>query len=385
MFTLYQKDYYKQCICLGLVNCIIFGVILYFSSSGTFNFDSSLILLSLSLIFTLYYLTKFLMRNLNYVIIRIDDSGVVLCSKRDEGVCIPWEKIRHVIFVLDNNCSKIIIRQYDKETHYLELTKYYHCFRPKKMIEAAYEYADDKKKIIEVKDYLHSSYEEIMWNISKTEVKHAIGNNTTEANGKSKKKKSKGKSKHRKKLDKQKKGDSSWKSLLLWAILLLAVVNITMWVEDTCLHTLLPICIPWMYYLFILVIAYVVLELTLSYFSISRKNVAKRHTFSITFSFKCVLVLVVVPALIFLPNRYIQIGPKTEHQGVVVDKTTWSMLRTSSSTNYVKIRLDAENTSFWYNTRNEFKPLGRKCMVLVGRGLFGMRYVERVDFDGEMP
>ena len=166
MFTLYQKDYYKQCICLGLVNCIIFGITLYYSSSGTFSFDSSLILLSLSIIFTLYYLTKFLMRNLNYVIIRIDDSGVILCNKMDEDVYVPWEKIRHVIFVLDKNSSRIILRQQNKETHYLELTKYYHCFRPKKMIEAAYEYADDKKKIIEVNDYLYSTYEDVMCKFS---------------------------------------------------------------------------------------------------------------------------------------------------------------------------------------------------------------------------
>ena len=89
MFTLYQKDYYKQCICLGLVNCIIFGITLYYSSSGTFNFDFSLILLSLSIIFTLYYWAKYLMRNFNYVIVRIDDSGVILCSKKNKEVYIP--------------------------------------------------------------------------------------------------------------------------------------------------------------------------------------------------------------------------------------------------------------------------------------------------------
>lgn len=34
------------------------------------------------------------------------------------------------------------------------------------MIEAAYEYADDKKKIIEVNDYLYSTYEDIMCKFS---------------------------------------------------------------------------------------------------------------------------------------------------------------------------------------------------------------------------
>ena len=171
MFTLYQKDYYKQCICLGFLNCIIFSITLYYSTSGTSNFDLSLILLLLSIIIILFYLTKYLRRNLNYVIIRIDDCGVALCNKKDEGVYIPWEKIRHVIFVLDYNCSRIIIRQHNKKTHYLELTKYYHCFRPKKMIKSAYEYADDKKKIMEVKDYLYSTYEDIMWKISHKKLK----------------------------------------------------------------------------------------------------------------------------------------------------------------------------------------------------------------------
>ena len=60
-----------------------------------------------------------------------------LCSKKDEGVYIPWEKIKYVA------------------------------------IKAAYKYADDKKKIKEVKDYLVSSYEDIMRNVSKTEIIHA--------------------------------------------------------------------------------------------------------------------------------------------------------------------------------------------------------------------
>ena len=380
MYIIFRRRYYKICFYTGIVICILSSILLYFSIVLDTALLFSFIFFFYSIAYTLFYLIKYLRKDLDFVALRIDDNGMLLCSKKDEGIFVPWEKIKYVIFVVADSGSKIIIRQYNKETHELLLAHYFHSFRPKSAINAALEYADDKKKIREVKDRLPSSYENIMWNISKTEVKYATGDNITEANDKSNKKNRKGK-KHRNKHDKQKKGYSSWKSLLLWAILLFAVVNLIMWVEDTCLHTLLPICIPWMYYLFILVIVYVVLELTISYFSISRKNVAKRRTFSITFSFKCVFVMVGVPALIFLPNRYIQIGIEKEHQGVVVDKTTWSMLRTSSSTNYVKIRVDAENTSFWYNTRNEFKPLGSRCMVSVKRGLFGMGYVERIDFD----
>ena len=383
MYIIFRRLYYKVCVILGIAVSIFTGILLYLAIVRDVALFYAFIAFSYCVVSTLYYLVKYLKKDLDYVALRIDDNGVLLCSKKDEGVFVSWEKIRYVIFVLNDYGSKIIVRQYNKETYELLLTHYFHSFRPKSAIKAAYEYADNKKKIREVKDWLPSSYEQIMWNISKTEVKHATGDNTTEENDKSKKKKTKGKN-HRNKHDKPQKGDSTWKSLLLWAILLLAVVNIAMWVEDTCLHTLLPICIPWMYYLFILVIVYVVLELTLSYFSISRKNVAKRHTFPFTFSFKCIFVLVLVPAFIFLPNRYIQIESRSEHQGVIVDNTTWKMTRATSS-DYVKIRIDEDNASFWYNMRKDSKPLGSKCRVSLGRGLFGMRYVEEVSFDSGMP
>lgn len=383
MYIIRRRFYYKTCLCLGIVICIMSSILLYFSIVLDTALVFSFIFFFYSIAYTLFYLIKYLRKDLDFVALRIDESGMFLCSKKDEGIFISWEKIRYVIFVVADSGSKIIIRQHNKDTYELLLTHYFHSFRPKSAIKAAYEYADNKKKIREVKDWLPSSYEQIMWNISKTEVKHATGDNTTEENDKSKKKKTKGKN-HRNKHDKPQKGDSTWKSLLLWAILLLAVVNIAMWVEDTCLHTLLPICIPWMYYLFILVIVYVVLELTFSYFSISRKNVAKRHTFPFTFSFKCIFVLVLVPAFIFLPNRYIQIESRSEHQGVIVDNTTWKMTRATSS-DYVKIRIDEDNASFWYNMRKDSKPLGSKCRVSLGRGLFGMRYVEEVSFDSGMP
>lgn len=104
--------------------------------------------------------------------LRIDNSGIYLCSKKDEGVYIPWKEIKYVIFVVANNGSKIIVRQHNKETCEFLLTHYFHCFRPKSVINAAYMYADDKKKTKEVRDELTLSYETIMWRISKTEVKH---------------------------------------------------------------------------------------------------------------------------------------------------------------------------------------------------------------------
>ena len=149
------------------------SILLYFSIVLDTALVFSFIFFFYSIAYTLFYLIKYLRKDLDFVALRIDESGMFLCSKKDEGVFISWEKIRYVIFVVANNGSKIIIRQHNKETHELLLTHYFHSFRPKSAIKAAYEYADNKKKIREVKDWLPSSYEQIMWNISKTEVIHA--------------------------------------------------------------------------------------------------------------------------------------------------------------------------------------------------------------------
>ena len=48
--------------------------------------------------------------------------------------------------------------------------------------------------------------------------------------------------------------------------------------------------------------------------------------------------------------------------------------------NYVKIKVDNENTSFWYDINKETKPLGTKCIMNIKRGFFGLRYADNVDF-----
>ena len=81
------------------------------------------------------------------------------------------EDATKIIFVRDEYGSKIIVRQHNKETCELLLTHYFYVFRPKSAIKAAYEYADNKNKIMEVKDYLEISYEDIMWKISHKKLK----------------------------------------------------------------------------------------------------------------------------------------------------------------------------------------------------------------------
>ena len=174
MYIIFRRDYYKLCFSLGFIWCIICGIVVYYLivvCNHSWNF-TLLMSLFISIIFSLYFLIKYLRKDLDFATLRIDDNGMFLCSKKDEGTYIPWEKIKLVIFVVANNGSKIIIRQHNKETCEFLLAHYFHCFRPKGAINAAYKYADDKKKIREVKDSLALDYETIMWRISKTEVKH---------------------------------------------------------------------------------------------------------------------------------------------------------------------------------------------------------------------
>lgn len=172
MYIIFRRLYYKICVCTGIAVSIFSTILLYLAIVRDVALFYALILFSYCVVSTFYYLIKYFRKSLDFVALRIDNSGIYLCSKKDEGVYIPWKEIKYVIFVVANNGSKIIVRQYNKETCEFLLTHYFHCFRPKSVINAAYMYADDKKKTKEVRDDLALSYETIMWRISKTEVKH---------------------------------------------------------------------------------------------------------------------------------------------------------------------------------------------------------------------
>ena len=175
MYIINRNDYYKLCFCLGIMLCFLSSILVYLlivvydRPWDIYSFLS----LFISISYTLFFLIKYLKKKSDYVALSIDEKAIFICSKKDEGVYIPWEKIKYVIFVIENYGSKIIVRQHNKETHELLLRDYFNCFRPRSAIKAAYKYADDKKKIKEVKDYLVSSYEDIMRNVSKTEIIHA--------------------------------------------------------------------------------------------------------------------------------------------------------------------------------------------------------------------
>ena len=101
-----------------------------------------------------------------------------------------------------------------------------------------------------------------------------------------------------------------------------------------------------------------------------------------TYLLKTSLCFILIPALILLPNKYL---PSTilvkEKYGVVIDLASIKINKsTSSRKNYVKIKLDNEDISFWYDTYKETKPLGTKCIMNIKRGFFGLRYAYNVDF-----
>ena len=173
MYIIYRKDYYKLCFCLGIVWCIICGIPVYYwivvlDHSWDIFYSLGLIL---AIAYTLYFLIKYLRKDLDFIAFRIDDNGMLLCSKKNEEVFVPWEKIKRVLFVLDDYGSKVIVRQHNKEIHELRLTDYFYILRPRGAIKAAYKYADDIEKIMEVKDSLASTYNSIMWDISEKEKK----------------------------------------------------------------------------------------------------------------------------------------------------------------------------------------------------------------------
>ncbi len=170
MYTIERKDYYKICIYL-LIACyiIVEGICIYayiaYPPQRLCTTDSFIFLL-FCIILILYYLIKYFRKDLNFTVLRIDDNGIYLCPKKNEGVFIPWEKIRYVTFVEDYNYSKIAILQYNKESHYLELTPYFRygiCLKPKKAIKAAYKYADNEKKIKDIKAPWFFTYEDCLW------------------------------------------------------------------------------------------------------------------------------------------------------------------------------------------------------------------------------
>lgn len=166
--------------------------------------------------------------------------------------------------------------------------------------------------------------------------------------------------------------------ITLICVLFVILQIVTQW---SCMDTLLPICIPWMYYQYVILGAFLlplIVNLVRKHFCNSS---SRKYFVEDSYDLKIAILLIIVPAIIFLPNRYIPIESEKEYRGEVIGRTSAPVNKSSSSNrNYVKISLNGENTSFWYCLNKASMPFGSKCIIYIRRGIFGMRYVEKVDF-----
>ena len=168
-----------------------------------------------------------------------------------------------------------------------------------------------------------------------------------------------------------------WVDFISLMAVIALVVFLEILVQDN--NTLLPICIPWMYDRF----AMCVISILLAFITkISGKSKEKFGSLFGGYCIKTALCFILIPALILLPNKYL---PSTilakEKYGVVIDLASVTTNKSPScKNNYVKIKLDNEDISFWYDTYKETKPLGTKCIMNIKRGFLGLRYADNVDF-----
>ena len=147
-------------------------------------------------------------------------------------------------------------------------------------------------------------------------------------------------------------------------------------------NMLLPICIPWMYDYEVLFAVSIALALIIKYLCKSKNDFLYVW---LMYFWKLAVLMVMIPAVIFLTNNFLSSEESLKHcEGLIIDIQQASVGPSKTASpplrNYVKIKLDNENTSFWYDINNEPKPVGTKCILSVQKGFFGLRFVENVDF-----
>ena len=145
-------------------------------------------------------------------------------------------------------------------------------------------------------------------------------------------------------------------------------------------NTFLPICIPWMDdYEWIYELS-IVLTLIRKYLFKS-KSVFWNLWFKNFILF--VVIIIVIPASILLPNKYFGAGKEMSIRGIVIETKQASSGAPSKTPHHeeywLKIKLSEEDAYFWYDYGEE-PPLSTKCILSVKKGLFGLRYADNVDF-----
>ena len=151
-------------------------------------------------------------------------------------------------------------------------------------------------------------------------------------------------------------------------------------IQEICMKTLLSVYIPWIHYveclLAIIVCGFVLIKAMRKVFKKRNKNIIKAiERFGTVFIF----TIVIVPSLIFLPNRLIHIESEHILYGHVVENNSWKPpSKSTGRITCVKIKIDGENTWFWYDCKK--KAIGTRCLISERKGIWGLRYVTNVDF-----
>ena len=95
------------------------------------------------------------------------------------------------------------------------------------------------------------------------------------------------------------------------------------------------------------------------------------------------VIVIIIPASIFLLNKYLNTDKEVYVCGKVIEtrhESSWEPSKTPGSKCYwLKIKLENEDFSFWYDYGKK-PPLSTKCILSVKKGLFGLRYADNVDF-----
>lgn len=169
-----------------------------------------------------------------------------------------------------------------------------------------------------------------------------------------------------------------WHYTLVWAVGTFLIFLLAILVRSS--YPLLPVCIPWMHDYLVIIVLSLCFSLVEKFF--------KHTTLSITniwFKYFCKLFIgyVVIASIVFLPNRLFSSGGSSKMTATVSDNVIEVFVpskQAGSWAYYSKIYVEDCDMSFWYYSGKKPQTVGRRCIVEVKKGIFGIRYVYRVDF-----
>lgn len=169
-----------------------------------------------------------------------------------------------------------------------------------------------------------------------------------------------------------------WFNAFLWAICLFIVTFLDILIRTS--YLLLPICIPWMHDYLAIIVLSLCISVYIKWFKHSTKNFL-----SLCFEFFCKFFVsyVVIASIIVLPNQYFSSGEEIKKTGTVIDNEMGIYVPSKQADSWVyysKIYIKDLGMSFWYQSGKIPQSVGRNCVVIIRKGLWGIRYAQKVDF-----